>query len=471
MKKNIYIAIPVLLAAALACSREQLSPDRMAEKIIFDANTSLQQTKAAFPTTSDFGVTAFHSQGTDSYQYFKNVQVAYSGGSWNPATTLYWPKAASGDGTALEFRAYSPYGATPWCSFSDNTTLSGEFSFEPASTPDLMYADPVSRDCSSAGTVGLTFNHALGQLTISFGVDRFDDSVEKGEIEVFGQKMQIYCKYPENNPGRDIEEKSFVFLSGNYPSGYAAPDTYTAAEQAFDLKNPIQNIWFVSVSNLRIDNLAWSGALEMTTNGSVWTKPSNSVWTSPGDRQTLEVLPGDFYFSPNTKGFPMPFGTYSILPQDLQPVLSSQKPVISMDVSFKLFRAEDNAANDSATTGDIRSQIFDYRDIAQYIDVGNNLVDGDTRKSGAFKKWAYVTDHHVFPNGIALDFGKAVLRADVTPLLEVTKTVSTPLYDSKTSSLRYLKMNTNTSYTIKVDPAGDEITFSPTIDSWTELSK
>ena len=479
MKIFKYIAFPVILAAAFACSKEQDTLYGPGEEIRFDAGTAAQQTKAApaFPTTSDFGVTAFHSQGTAAYQYFDNVQVAYNDG-WKTATTLYWPRAAADDGTLLEFRGYSPYAAeSPWCTFPNSTTLSGEYSFEtPGVSTDLMYANPKAMSPATPGIVNLTFNHALGQTTYSLAVERFDDSIEKGTMTVFGKEFEIYCKYTEkDSPTTDIESKSFVFLSGNYPSGYANPDEYTPAQQAFDLKNPIQNIWYVQISNLAVHNLAWAGKLEMTTaDGSAWTKPANNVWSSPADRQSLVLLAEDdpFYFSPNTKGFPMPFGTYFVLPQDLQPVLSSQRPHISMDITFRLFRAEDNAANDSATAGDTRSQIFDYRDIAQYIDESDQRVDGGTYKAGVFKKWYSEPAHRVFPNGTSLDFGTAVLREDARPLLTVTKTIDLPLYDSsKPVNPRYLMMNTNTTYSIMIDPAGQEITFSPTTDSWVELSE
>lgn len=477
MKNYKYFAIPIVLVTAFGCNREQLSLYGPGEEIKFDAGTSLQQTKATtdFPQSTEFGVTAFHTQGAASYQYFGNAQVAYNSASsaWKTATTLYWPKAASGDGTLLEFRGYAPYGATPWCTFPDNATLSAECSITPHESPDLMYSTPKAMSPSSPGTVSLTFNHALGQTTYTLGVERFDDSVEKGTY--FG--MEIYCNYPENDPSIPVEEKSFVFLSGNYPYKLGDGDLYpeyTIAEQAFDLKNPIQNIWYVEISNIEIQNLAWTGSLDMTTDGSTWTKPANSVWSSPSDRQSLVLLSEEdepFYFSPNTKGFQMPFGTYVILPQDLAPVISSQRPHISIELTFSLFRAEDNAANDSATAGDIRSQIFDYRDIAQYIDENDETVDGGTRKSGVFKKWFSESKHRVFPNGTALDFGAAVVRADAKPLLTVLKTIDLPLYDaSKPVNPRFLKMNTNTTYSIKIDPAGDEITFTPTIDNWLSQS-
>ena len=477
MKIFKYLAFPAILAAAFACSKEQGIQYGPGEEIRFDAVTAAQQTKAAsaFPTTSDFGVTAFHTQGTASYQYFDNVRAYYDNG-WKTATTLYWPRAVAGDGTLLEFRGYSPFDAgSPWCTFPDGTTLSGEYSFEtPGVSPDLMYSNPNAMSPATPGIVNLTFNHALGQTTYSLAVERFDDSIEKGTMTVFGKDFEIYCKYTQkDSPTTDIESKSFVFLSGNYPSGYANPDEYTPAQQAFDLKNPIQNIWYVRISNLAVHNLAWAGELEMTTaDGSAWTKPTNNVWSSPSNREQVLTLLSEsdyFYFSPNTKGFPMPFGTYFVLPQDLQPVISSQKPHISMDITFLLFRAEDNAANDSATAGDIRSQIFDYRDIAQYVAEGDVKIDGIENKSGVFKKWYSEDAHRVFPNGMYLDFGTAVLRADAKPLLTVTKTIDLPLYDSsKPVNPRYLMMNTNTTYSILIDPAGQEITFSPAIDNWVE---
>lgn len=476
MKNYKYFAIPIVLATAFGCNREQLSLYGPGEEIKFDAGTSLQQTKATtdFPQSTEFGVTAFHTQGAASYQYFGNAQVAYNSTSWESAKNLYWPKAVSGDGTMLEFRGYAPYSGTPWCTFPDKATLSGEFSFAPGESPDLMYSAPKAMSPVSPSTVSLIFNHALGQTTYTLGVERFDDSIEKGTYPTPYGDYNIYCKYTENDPSRQIEEKSFVFLSGNYPYSFDGVNTYEASVQAFDLKNPIQNIWYVEISNITIDNLAWTGGLDMTTDGSTWTKPANSVWSSPSDRQSLVLLSEEdepFYFSPNTKGFQMPFGTYVILPQDLAPVISSQRPHISIELTFSLFRAEDNAANDSATAGDIRSQIFDYRDIAQYIDKNDETVDGGTRKSGVFKKWFSESKHRVFPNGTALDFGAAVVRADAKPLLTVLKTIDLPLYDaSKPVNPRYLKMNTNTTYSIKIDPAGDEITFTPTVDNWLSQS-
>lgn len=471
MKIFKYIAFPAIIVSAFACSKGQDTLYGPGEEIKFNAGTAAQQTKSTFPTTSDFGVTAFHTQGTAAYQYFGNVQVAYNDG-WKTATTLYWPRAAADDGTLLEFRGYSPYATEPWCTFPNSTTLSGEYSFEtPGVSTDLMYSNPNAMSPATHSTVNLTFNHALGQTTYSLAVERFDDSIEKGTY--YG--MDIYCVYTEEDPSKQVEEKSFVFLSGNYPHKLGDGDLYpeyTPEEQAFDLKNPIQNIWYVEISNLAVHNLAWAGELEMTTaDGSAWTKPTNNVWSSPSDRQTLTLLSESdpFYFSPNTKGFPMPFGTYFVLPQDLQPVLSSQRPHISMDITFLLFRAEDNAANDSATAGDIRSQIFDYRDIARYIDENDGTVNGGTKKSGVFKKWYSEPKHRVFPNGTALDFGAAVLREDAKALLTVTKTIDLPLYDSsKPVNPRYLMMNTNTTYSIMIDPAGQEITFSPTIDNWVE---
>ncbi|MCQ2168523.1 MAG: fimbrillin family protein [Bacteroidales bacterium] len=477
MMKNIrYIALPALLAVAFSCSKEQDILTGPGEIIKFDAGTAETQTKAStdFPTTSSFGVSAFHTQESNSYSYFNNVQVSYASDKWASAVTLYWPKAASGDGTSLEFRGYAPYNASsPWCTFPDNVSFSGAYVLTPAESSDLMYSAPKAINCATPSTVGLTFSHALGQTTFSFTCERFDDSIEKGKMTVFGQEIEIYCKYTENDSTKPVEEKSFVFLSGNYPSGYSAPDEYEPGVQAFDLKNPIQNIWYVEVTGLRVDNLAWSGELEMTTDGTSWTKPANNAWTSLGNRQSLTLLSESddpFYFSPNTKGFAMPFGTYTIIPQDLQPVLSSQKPVVSIDLNFLLFRAEDNAANDSASAGDVRSRIFDYRDIGQYVDADGNLVDGNTRKSGVFKKWYHENKHRTFPNGTSLDFGVAVPRADATPTLTISKTVTLPLYDSKTSNPRYLQMNTNTTYSVKVDPAGDELTFSPSIDSWVNQS-
>lgn len=471
MKIFKYIAFPAIIASAFACSKGQDTLYGPGEEIKFNAGTAAQQTKSTvFPTTSEFGVTAFHTQGTAAYQYFGNVNVTYDDGTgkWETATTLYWPRAAADDGTLLEFRGYSPYATEPWCTFPNSTTLTGEYSFEPGGSTDLMYSNPNAMSPATPSTVNLTFNHALGQTTYSLAVERFDDSIEKGTY--YG--MDIYCVYTEDDPSKAVEEKSFVFLSGNYPSGYANPDEYTPAQQAFDLKNPIQNIWYVQISNLAVHNLAWAGKLEMTTaDGFAWTKPANNVWSSPADRQSLVLLAEDdpFYFSPNTKGFPMPFGTYFVLPQDLQPVLSSQRPHISMDITFLLFRAEDNAANDSVTAGDIRSQIFDYRDIAQYIAEGDVKVDGREKKSGVFKKWNSVDAHRDFPDGTALDFGAAVLREDAKALLTVIKTIDLPLYDSsKPTNPRYLMMNTNTTYSIMIDPAGQEITFSPTIDKWVE---
>lgn len=480
MKRFKYIAIPAILAVAFACSKDIESQYSVGQEIVFDASMSRQQTKGTtqFPQTSDFGVTAFHTQGADGYQYFGNVQVTYSSGEskWKTASTLYWPKGAASDGTKLEFRGYSPYAAAAesWCTFPTSTSLEGSYTFEPAQSPDLMYSNPVAMSPASASgsPVGLTFNHALGQTTFTFTCARFDDSIEKGTMTVMGQTIELYNTYTEKaSPTSDIEEKSFVFLSGNFPHNFGdGSSDYERSQQAFDLKNPIQNIVFVEVTDVSVNNLAWAGELSMTTaDGSAWTKPANSVWTSPSDRKPLQIIQDPFYFSPNTKGFGMPFGTYVVLPQDLEPVISSQKPTVSINLNFKLFRAEENAANDSETQGDVRSQIFDYRDVAQYYSE-SDVVDGNVKKSGDFTKWNSETETRTFPNGVTLQFGKALLREDATPIFEISKAITLPLYDSKTANPRYLKMNTNTTYSIVVDPFDNEITFSPTVDEWLEQS-
>lgn len=491
------------------------------EEITFNAFAHSKRTKAgsSLPDTIAFGVTAFHSDGTNSYKYIDNAMITNQTGVWKSASTqLLWPRAASGDGTALNFRCYAPYDI-PWCTctFSDidNLSLSVSASASADALPvkktdaanDLLYSDPVAQSCYSAGQVMVPFNHALSLTAFSFQVERFDDSVEKGKDPSPERQFmpEYYYKYTDRTDRESgwksshLEECSFVMLSGNSPARLAFMEgydgIYSIESQAFDLANPIQNIWQITVKDLRVMNLAWNGSLDMSTGSSGWELPDNKIWTiDPSNRNTKDIdlridltgdkTPDDFYLSPNTKGYGMPLGGSFVIPQDLfwNPVTYNQNPQFVITLQVKLFRAEENAQNDAADKSnpdDPRGKIFDYRDIFQYINSEGVTVDGTAGKSsGAFKQWKE-SAHYKFPNaetGIEVETTMAILRTDVEPLLDYETTVTIPLYDWKRASdptyttPRYLEMNTKTSYSIVIDPATNQITFDPKVDSWSQES-
>lgn len=107
-----------------------------------------------------------------SGNYIHNVKMTYSsagGGTWTPATPLYWP----GSGGKLDFYAYYPYEA----SANDPTNITFNVKNDQSGTTlsksnyslsDLLTAKTAGAGKSdNGGAVAITFNHAFSMVQVS----------------------------------------------------------------------------------------------------------------------------------------------------------------------------------------------------------------------------------------------------------------------------------------------------------------
>lgn len=116
-----------------------------------------------------FACTAGGSLAT-SGNYIHNVKMTYSsasGGTWMPATPLYWP----GSRGKLDFYAYYPYDANATnptaIAFNVLADQSGTTSSKSNySLSDLLTAKTANKN-KAGGAVSLTFNHAFAMVQVS----------------------------------------------------------------------------------------------------------------------------------------------------------------------------------------------------------------------------------------------------------------------------------------------------------------
>ena len=470
--------------AVCACERVQqnyLNPD--GGEIRFEAVNYLQplKTDLALDTLASFGMSAVLNADGQSYDYFDNVEISYSTDRrvWAATPAIYWPKSSS---YSMDFQCYHPYSATPWCEWikgESGDTLATPSAVRVGTTDttdpnyDLMYSDKSVDRTAAGGAVPLLFHHALASVNVGVNVVRSNDAVV---LDAGGR--YTYVEWVPGDPLYDTTPVSYIV-----PIGKDANDLegIPGQEQKFGyrLKNAIQNVWICTLKECEFVNVATEGTLSMplAVDGSTWTEPENGVWTIPSSgaegvaahSNTVTYTTSDFDVEvpPNMRStvhtFPVDI---HIIPQDLNwsPLTTTNNQKLRFTIHVRQFHCLDHTANDADDvnasgnpTGDANT--FDYRDIYQY----------ETNDDGSFKAWktqdTEIISGYTYPN--------MVWREGLTPTYEYDVTKEVYLYDASNfaeeSVPQYWKMNTKTVYILKINFAGAEISFLPSVQVYSDV--
>ncbi len=510
MKRVNYIVAIVL--AAVSCSKDPVAVSYVEDDDIrFNAASYVNATKAdPAPPTSlgtdvTFGVSANLNANDGNYIYIENQAVEYNSEStWAGVNSLKWPKGPAG--YTLDFQAYAPYSATPWCSInkSGNLVSNGTdgnitvATIDPTEDNyDLLYSDWArgkNKDNSGSGGVTMLFHHALAAVNVGLNIVRSNDAVI---LDANGRYTYEEWDATANPTEWEATKTSYIVPIGSHPNdlegivlkkgtvlsgpvkdkdGNIHPAGETLAEDiiqhqqfGYRLKNSIQNIWIASLIECRLDNIATTGSLVMAPNGDGWTLPTNSVWTVPSSGETgVEAHSCSFTFfeekdieiPPHMRStvhvFPMEL---HIIPQDLHwsPLTPGNNQKMHIKMHVRQFNYKDQRANDKndvnskgVSTGD--ADTFDYRDIYKY----------ETNDDGSFK--AYLAREAELAPGVS--YLSMVWRDDLKPTYEYDVEKDILLYDSNnfvTSAPQYWKMNTRTIYITRINFADHLIEFAPSV--------
>ena len=182
MRKNIIIAIAACVALA-SCTKNELKPVEVDQKITFQAVVNKASTKAmidvtTYDTGNTFGTVAYKVNGSTSELYIPVSEVKYNSTDayWSTEAPYYWPKES---GSSLTFYSYSPFNYsetdTP-TAISVTHTKDGltftDYSVKNHQETDLMVADKQAGQTGNTSNAGgswtqgvpTVFHHMLAQI-------------------------------------------------------------------------------------------------------------------------------------------------------------------------------------------------------------------------------------------------------------------------------------------------------------------
>lgn len=428
-KEYIFIAAAFLLAS---CAKAPVVSGRLAREIAFSVAKAQVSTKAGdapsdFPVDQHFGVTAWLNTdvttgGTTyanlNWKHFANQEVKHYSDGWKGVSPLYWP---AGDNAGLDFFCYAPWSATPELSVNPaNGNLTAAFVGNPDT--DLLYTDPILA-CSASGSVAVPFKHVFSKLIVSEVVTRYDD---------------LYDSSTGAYPTGDAIDCYFIPKWDGEGGKPAASACHQMMPEDF------QNIWVISVNSIKLSRLASDAALNAPVVSGVYDMGVSS-WTTEVSHhnESLDVLSEPIESSPNRRGETVTLANTMILPQSFNTGnFSSEKTMLSVSLSIKLFRKETNKGNDG------NDPVFDYRDIYKFSGSGDTF------------SWDW---------GEAAPY-KVSLRDNARATLDYTVEREFILANNGDKSIEGIESGKAVNLIVTVDPIDDKLSFAPYTTGWIETS-
>lgn len=184
--------------------------------VVFSSNVVVQETKAALPSGTHFGVFAYYTgtsnwnsvKGNTTSNFMYNQEVVFDGSSYTYAPVKYWP---NNTGDKVTFLAYSPYSATPVLrkiganiEYTNTTKNLPDIGFTVTDgQTDFMISDLKSNQTKPAldAPVELVFRHMLSKIT--FNVKKVDAAVpEKYTVRLKDIRLEgLYMNAIHRNAG------------------------------------------------------------------------------------------------------------------------------------------------------------------------------------------------------------------------------------------------------------------------------
>jgi len=513
--KRYPIIFTAVLLLAVSCVKELGSSDgeqNSNRRITFKAVSYASQTKAGSGTAftgNDFHVSAWTTGGV---LYMDAVMVNKIGSIWETASAYYWPKADKLKFVATHGVKTVSSQEVPWASISGGNTFStGDVVFHPVSSSKAdslwLYSDRTGEYSYDSGDVPILFKNAVAAVKANV-LSRMNDDIIGLETRENGQKG-LYRVYDTLATGTVYYVVPFGFTpNGDLPHGGPFDALYPASPYPIKvkLKKPITHIWRIVFTDIKAKKVGNTGSLTMTidSNGK-WTKPANDVWTVAEQLITHKdsvslydaTLKGDLNGTPipaNLNDFQCPVSEeFLVMPQNLNwSALSSiNNPITSISATVEVYNGDTN------TDG-----IFDYRDVFKYWVVktksagkvtDSTLVSTKTEainaKDKEFYKW-YEWDgsgssvlhnvHITYRDSICPMYRKMGLTVpniyfaqvldSLTPHLKYPLNSSIELAKTTTDETsKYWKMNTLTTYNIRITPVTNELLFAPSVTEWTDV--
>ena len=254
MKRNILLTtvLPMLLAGCINDEYRYTARDVIKFSAKVDNVSLAQNTRASYTDVSftEFNVTALG----DAAPYFQNLKVTkLSDGSWQTATTKYWPSYP------LRFFGYAPVSLQSKAEVGiSSQKLTGYTVVSDAvSQDDIVTAYVKAGENSASGSAVLGFHHALSQIEVLAK----NGSPNDYTIEVLGVKI---CQIPST---ADLTFQTDPDAAPVWSAASAAKDYIIKGSYPLTLSSTPQNIMFGSSNFLMIPQglVAWTGGT--TPNG------------------------------------------------------------------------------------------------------------------------------------------------------------------------------------------------------------
>lgn len=163
MKKQfLFVAVAALVMAS--CSEDEQMAVNHGAAIDFRGAMATRATETTIANLNDIFVTALDAAGAN---FFTDVQFTNGTGTFNSATSYYWPS----DDSQLDFFAYAPSSTDLGGTLTINNTTKELANFSPVTTisgqKDFVSCQANGKKSINESTgVGLTFKHQLSQIEI-----------------------------------------------------------------------------------------------------------------------------------------------------------------------------------------------------------------------------------------------------------------------------------------------------------------
>mgnify|MGYP000756665018 CR=1 FL=1 len=163
MKKQfLFVAVAALVMAS--CSEDEQMAVNHGAAIDFRGAMATRATETTTANLNDIFVTALDAAGAN---FFTDVQFTNGTGTFNSATSYYWPS----DDSRLDFFAYAPSSTDLGGTLTINNTTKELAGFSPATTisdqKDFVSCQANGKKSTNeAAGVSLTFKHQLSQIEI-----------------------------------------------------------------------------------------------------------------------------------------------------------------------------------------------------------------------------------------------------------------------------------------------------------------
>lgn len=254
MKQTILLTLllPLLLAGCINDEYQGAKRNIIRFSAKVDNNAVVANTRGAYTNASftEFNVTALG----DAAPYFQNLKVTkQSDGSWQTATTKYWPAYP------LRFYGYAPASLQSKAAItaSEQKLVGYTVVSNAADQDDIVTAHVTAGQSTSSGAAVLGFHHALSQIE----VQAKNGSPNDYTIEVLGVKL---CQIPST---ADLTFQNDPDATPVWSAASAAKDYIIKGSYPVTLTSTPQNIMFGSNNFLMVPQglVPWTGGA--TPNG------------------------------------------------------------------------------------------------------------------------------------------------------------------------------------------------------------